>query len=192
MEGTMKLVMQGWVLLALAGCAMPGVGSGMNASMADSQASMDRSHEDFMAAQSAAQAAAIKPGDEALSCDQLQAEMMAITTDPRMQAATASMGASAQAQMDKAKAAQAAAVTTGLAGAAVGIAGSFIPGAGFFQQGAMMAQQAAMSSQMNEATKDRTKMMSDMSSMMPFMMRGQRVMDLATAKKCAFLKGPAQ
>jgi hypothetical protein len=184
----MKLGINAVLLLALAGCVTPGFGSGMNGS----QAGMEQSADDFMAAQAAAQAAAIKPGDEALSCDQLQVEMQAITTDPRMQAATASMGANAQAQMDKAKAAQAAAVTTGIAGAAVGIAGSFIPGAGFFTQGAMMAQQAAMSAQMNEANRDRTKMMNDMSGMMPFMMRGQRVMDLANAKKCAFLNGPPQ
>ncbi len=184
----MKLGMKGLLLLALAGCATPGFGSGMNGS----QAGMEQSADDFMAAQAAAQAAAIKPGDEALSCDQLQIEMQAITTDPRMQAATESMGASAQAQMDKAKAAQAGAVATGIAGAALGVAGSFIPGAGFFTQGAMMAQQAAMSSQMNEANRDRTKMMNDMSGMMPFMMRGQRVMDLATARNCAFLKGPPQ
>jgi len=186
----MKRVMIGCVLLTLAACATGGGPGGTDAAMADSQASMDQSVSNMMAAQSAAQAAAVRPGDEALTCDQLQAEMMAITTDPKMQAATASMGAGAQAQMDKAKAAQAGMVATGIAGTVAGVAGSFIPGASFFTQGAMMAQQAAMASQMKEADRDRTKMMNDMSTMMPMMMRGQRVMDLANAKKCAFLNGP--
>ena len=125
-----------------------------------------------------------------MSCDALQAEMAATMNDPKVQATMASMGASAQAQMDKAKAAQAGAVAGAATTTALGVASSFVPGLSWFSQGAMMAQQAQMQSQMNAANKDRGQMIADMNSIMPQLYRGQHLYDIAVKKNCAFTKQP--
>jgi len=56
----------------------------------------------------AAQASAARPGDEALSCEALQAEMVAIAQSPEMQAFAQTAGAQAQGQLEQINAAQAA------------------------------------------------------------------------------------
>jgi len=184
-EGTMKRLVVACAFAAVSGCATPGM---PGAGMSDSTAQMQMHQSNMMAAQAAAQDSAARPGDDAMSCDALQAEMAATMNDPKVQASMASMGASAQAQMDKAKAAQAGAVAGVATTAAVGIASSFIPGLSWFSQGAMMAQQAAMESQMNAANRDRAQMMVDMNSVMPQLYRGQHLYDTAVKKNCAFTK----
>jgi hypothetical protein len=193
-EGTMKRLMVACSVVALTGCVAPGmggmtdpVGMATNASMADSTAQMEAQASNMMAAQAAAEAAAARPGDEALSCEALQTEMQTTMNDPKVQASIASMGASAQTQMDKMKSAQAGALAGAATTSALGIAGSFIPGLSWLSQGAMMAQQASIAGQMNEANKTRAQMMGDITSVMPQLYRGQRVYDLATAKNCAFV-----
>jgi hypothetical protein len=189
----MKKLMVACAVATLSGCVMPGMpgmdptGGMDNAAMASE---MDAQQASMMAAQTQAQAAAARPGDEAMSCDALQAEMAATMDDPKVQASMASMGASAQAQMDKAKAAQAGAVAGAATTTALGVASSFVPGLSWFSQGAMMAQQAQMTSQMNAANKDRAQMIADMNSVMPQLYRGQHLYDIATRKNCAFTKQP--
>ena len=189
----MKKLMVVCAVATLSGCVMPGMpgmgpmGGMDNAAMASE---MDAQHASMMAAQTQAQATAARPGDEAMSCDALQAEMAATMDDPKVQASMASMGASAQAQMDKAKAAQAGAVAGAATTTALGVASSFVPGLSWFSQGAMMAQQAQMTSQMNAANKDRAQMIADMNSVMPQLYRGQHLYDIATRKNCSFTKQP--
>ena len=48
-----------------------------------------------------AQAQASRPGDEALSCEALEAEMIALTQDPALQARMVENGAWAQGQVDR-------------------------------------------------------------------------------------------
>ena len=190
----MKKLVVAWALVAVSGCVAPGIpgmgpmGGTDNAGMASD---MDAQYASMMAAQTQAQATAARPGDEAMSCDALQAEMAATMNDPKVQASMASMGASAQAQMDKAKAAQAGAVAGAATTTALGVASSFVPGLSWFSQGAMMAQQAQMQSQMNAANKDRGQMIADMNSVMPQLYRGQHLYDLAVKKNCSFTKQPA-
>jgi hypothetical protein len=192
----MKKLVVVCAVATLSGCVMPGMpgmdpmGGMTNAAMADSVSQAQTQQANMMAAQSAAQASAARPGDDAKSCDALQAEMAATMNDPQVQSAIASMGASAQAQQDRAKAAQAGAVAGAATSTALGIAGSFIPGLSWFSQGAMMAQQANAVSQMNAANRDRSKMMTDISSVMPQLYRGQHLYDLATRKNCSFTKQP--
>jgi hypothetical protein len=176
----MKKLLVACSVATLSGCVMPGM-PGMDPT--------DAQEASFMAAQASAQASAARPGDEAKSCDALQAEMAATLNDPKVQATIASMGASAQAQMDKAKAAQAGAIAGAATTTALGVASSFVPGLSWFSQGAMMAQQSAMASQMNAANRDRSQMMSDMNSVMPQLYRGQHLYDLAVKKNCSFTKG---
>lgn len=117
--------------------------------------------------------------------------MAATLNDPKVQDSIASMGASAQAQQDKVKAAQAGAIAGVATTTTLGIASSFIPGLSWFSQGAMMAQQAQMASQMNAANKDREQMMADMNSIMPQLYRGQHLYDIAVKKNCSFTKQPS-
>ena len=179
-------------MATLSGCVMPGM-PGMdptNAAMADSISQGESQQASLMAAQSAAQASAARPGDDAKSCDALQAEMAATMNDPKVQTAIASMGATAQAQQDRMKAAQAGAVAGAATSTAMGIAGSFIPGLNWFNQGAMMAQQANAASQINTANRERASMISDLNSVMPQLYRGQHLYDLAVKKNCSFTKQP--
>ena len=182
----MKLTMAVCAALVMSGCATGGM---MGDPMAGAAAEQQASANNMMAAQAAAQQAAIHPGDEAMSCDALQAEMTATMNDPAVKAATAQNGAMAQQQMDKMKAAQGSMVAGAVATSALGIAGSFVPGLSWFSQGAMMAQQANMAAQMKESNKGMAAMTANMTAIMPQMMRGQRIYELASAKKCAFLNG---
>lgn len=184
----MKKLIVACTIATLSACAASGMDpmGGMNSASMASQ--MEAQQASMMAAQAQAQASAARPGDEAMSCDALQAEMAATLNDPKVQASVASMGASAQAQMDKAKAAQAGAVAGAATTTALGVASSFVPGLSWFSQGAMMAQQAQMASQMNSANRDRAQMMAEMNSVMPQLYRGQHLYDLAVKKNCAFTK----
>ena len=192
----MKLVMAACAALAFAGCVAPGIpgmggmnpaGMAVNSAMANSNAQLQMQGANMMAAQASAQAAAVRPGDEALSCDALQTEMGVMFKDPGFQAAVSSMGASAQTQMDRAKAAQASAAGLGVTSAITGVASSMIPGMGWLAGAAMQAQMAAAAAQIPAADRARAQMMGDMTTMLPAMYRGQRIHELATAKKCAFL-----
>ncbi len=183
--------------LALSGCVMPGM-PGMNpmgamgdATMSNSMAQAESQQANLLAAQASAEAGAARPGDDAKSCDALQAEMGTTLNDPKVQSAIASMGASAQSQMDRAKGAQAAATAGVATSMAAGIAGSFIPGLNWFSQGAMMAQQSAAVSQMEAANRDRGQMITDLTSVLPQLYRGQHLYDISVRKNCAFTKQPA-
>lgn len=158
------------------------------------QADPDAMMAQMQASQSAAQAAAVRPGDDQLSCDQMQTEMTATMSDPAVQARIAQMGAWAQAQqaqMDQARAHSGSQVATNMA---MGVASSFVPWLGYAQ---MAAQQAQMHQQMQQARAQQaqaTEMMGGMETIMPQMMRGQRLYELAQGKQCAFLQrgAPAQ
>jgi hypothetical protein len=135
-----------------------------------------------------AQAQASRPGDEALSCEALEAEMIAVTQDPAFQARVAENGVWAQGQIDQ---------MNGLAGRAraqmgmsmiLGIASAFIPGGGY---GQMIAQRAIAAGQQAQTQQNMAQMMhmaEGMIPLMPQMFRGQRVYELAQAKQCAFVQ----
>lgn len=191
----MKRLMVACAALALCGCAMPGVpGLGMDPmgmAMANSQAQMQSQQANMLTAQAAAQTAANRPGDEAMSCDALQTELTTIMKDPAFQATVASMGASAQEQQARAKAAQSSAAALGATSVATGIASSMIPGMGWLGQAAMQAQMASVAAQIPAADRARGQMIGDMTTMMPTLYRGQRIHELATSKKCAFVNNEA-
>ena len=87
--------------------------------------------------------------------------------------------------------AQAGAVGTGIATGVASFAGSMVPGLGWLSGGFASAQMAQANAQMEQTNKDQAAMMSNMNDVMPQIMRGQRLNDLGTAKKCAFLNQPA-
>lgn len=150
---------------------------------------------DAMAAQmeqsmAEAQAAANRPGDDQLSCEQLELEMTATMQDPQVQAVMAENGAFAQDQMDQMNAARGRARAQMATGLFMGIASSFIPGLGYAQ---MAQQQVTAAQQRQQAQRNMAQMMEmsqRMQTIMPQMMRGQRVYELAQAKQCAFVQPP--
>lgn len=138
----------------------------------------------------AAEAQAARPGDEQLSCDQLQSEMVTTMQDPDVQTAIAANGADAQAQMERMNSARGQMQAQMGVSLFMGIAGSFIPGLGYAQ----MAQQQMMAAQQQRQARQNMAQMAAMGErmalVMPQMMRGQRVYELAQGQHCAFIEQP--
>lgn len=144
------------------------------------------------AAMADAQARALRPGDEELSCEALEAEMVAVTQDPAFQARIAENGVWAQGQVDQMNAMVGRARAQMGMSMILGLASSFIPGGGYAQ---MFAQRALAAGQQAQAEQHMAQMMGmaeAMMPMMPQMYRGQRVYELAQAKQCQFVEDMPQ
>jgi hypothetical protein len=139
-------------------------------------------------AQAAAQAQAQRPGDEELTCEQLETEMYTTMQDPQVQSVVAANGAEAQARMDEMNAAAGRQRAMMAANMFMGIASAFIPGLGYAQ----MAQQQAMAAQQQRQAQQHMSQMMEMGqrmqTIMPQMMRGQRIYELGQARQCAFVE----
>jgi hypothetical protein len=147
--------------------------------------------QDMGTAMAAAQASARQPGDENLTCDALQDQMIASVNTPAVKSIVAKQGAQAQAQMDKLNAARSNESKASVAAqVAQGFAASLVPGFGASQMAAAATQAQA---QMAQAAVNQQQMIANMQELMtimPQMMRGQRLYELASAKKCAWIFGP--
>lgn len=146
----------------------------------------DAALDGFEQSMAAAEAQAQRPGDEALTCEQLESEIATTMQDPAVQSAVAANGAAAQAQLDQMNSARGQMRAQLGMSLFMGIAGSFVPGMGYaqaIQQRAMAAQQQRQADQ-NMA--QMMQMTERMSGIMPQMMRGQRVYELGQARQCAF------
>lgn len=134
----------------------------------------------MMQAMERAQAAASKPGDDKLTCDQLEEQVIAVAQDPALREHIAAAGASAQkdqAAMDAAKGKVAVqAIRTAFMSI---VPGGAMPGMMSAQAGAQ-AQGAQAASRVQSRMADGPKMM----ALMPTLMRGQRVIELGAAKGC--------
>jgi hypothetical protein len=154
--------------------------------------------DQIAAAQAAAEANASRPGDENLSCEALQAEMVAIAQSPEMQAFAQSAGAQAQsqlAQINEAQAAQQAVAESRprlfrqmVQGAASGV----VPGLGQASAQAQQAQAIAQNAQVQEQTRQNQQAILALGGQVTTIagpaMRGQRVTELAQARDCAWMK----
>jgi hypothetical protein len=143
----------------------------------DEMAAFDRALDDAIAQAS-------RPGDERLSCDQLQAEIVATMQDPAVQTAVAENGAQAQQQLDLMNAAQGAMRAQIGVSLFMGLASAFIPGMGYLQP----LMEARQERQRQETMERAAQMLERMLPIMPQMMRGQRLYELAQAQQCAFLR----
>ncbi|MGE0595451.1 MAG: hypothetical protein AB7P07_03750 [Hyphomonadaceae bacterium] len=148
---------------------------------------------DAMAAQmdasmAAAQAQAIRPGDEALTCEQIQTEMAAAMQDPAVQTVIADMGAWGVERQAQADAARRGAGMQIAGGMAMGLASAFIPGAGFAAMAAQQAMMAGAQARASQNQADVAELGASMETIMPQMMRGQRLYELAQQQQCAFLE----
>lgn len=129
---------------------------------------------------------AARPGDELLTCDQLQAEMGATMNTSTVHESTAAIGATAQAERERAERMQAQAKANIATNMALGVASSVIPGAGYAQSAAMMAQARAQQKEGEAGQMAYAGMLGNMQDMMPAMMRGQHLVELGQAKNCPF------
>jgi hypothetical protein len=134
----------------------------------------------MMADMEKAQAAAIKPGDEKLSCDQLESELVAVTQDPEFQGFVQATGDEAekrQAEMKLPKS-QVAALTLRSALMAT------MPGAAFPGMAAAQADAMAKGAKSMSDMQSRMQRTQKLAALMPKLMRGQRVIELAAGKSC--------
>ncbi len=169
--------------------------SARRAARAESAANTARAndaHQQLGGAEAEAAASAARPGDDALSCEALKTEFLAISQDPQMGAFVQANGAQAQEkieQLNQAQEAQAAQPRQGVLRSIVqGAASAVVPGLG---QGAAMAQQTAQAAQAAQGQVQAQKNMQSMlgqtgqvSAMIGPLMRGQHLMGLAQARKC--------
>ena len=151
--------------------------------MPDSQ----QQYQSMMKAMQAAEAAASRPGDEKLDCDELQKEFTAATTDRALNAHVQTAGASAQADMAAIEAAQAKIPAQTAATAAAAL----VPGASAPVVAAQTADAEAQKAQAAGRMQSRVQQAQDLSALMPTIMRGERLLQLATGKKCDWAKDAA-
>lgn len=146
-------------------------------------------------AQAHGAANAVREGDEDFSCEALQSEMVAIAQSPEMQSLA---GFGQQAQADLSAVQQAAAEEAGrsrprlfrqmVQGAATGVVPGVGRGAAAAQQAAAAAQAAQMAQQTN-ANLERVASLGEQAAVMAGpAMRGQRVLELAQARNCAWVQ----
>lgn len=154
-------------------------------------------------AQAQGAASAVRAGDEDMSCEALQAEIVAIAQSPAMQNFAQGFGAQAQADLAKIEQAQAAAAEEqaraprrGVFRSMVqGAATAFTPGLGqaaaSAQQAAAIAQNAQLEAETNRNVEAILGQAGNVAAMAGPAMRGQRVFELAQARNCAWLQGGA-
>lgn len=133
----------------------------------------------------AAQAAARRPGDDKLGCDELQVQLTEVVNDPALKAKIESAGAAAQRQMEAVEKAQAVAAGS----TAVAAAASIAPGGQWAALGAAMAQAEAAKAGAAGKMQQNMALAQSATEMMPKLMRGQRLIELAKAKQCEWAAG---
>jgi hypothetical protein len=141
--------------------------------------------KEMMAVMEAAKAAASRPDDDALSCEQLQEQFMATAQDPAVQEKVQAMGAQAQKDMAAMEQAQAEIASQ----TATTVAGSLVPGASMGAMAATAANAEAAKARGTERMQSRMAQGAEMMAALPAMMRGQRLMELGVAKKCDWAEG---
>lgn len=148
-------------------------------------------YERMAAAMETAQAEAVRPGDEMLTCEQLESEAFSVAQDPAVQAMAVRSGAYSQAQIDEANRAASSARRQMGVSMFLGLASAFVPGAGMAASLGQRAQGAMMQRQAQQNLAQSMAMAEQMIPVMPQLMRGQRVYELAQGKQCAFIQQTA-
>ena len=146
----------------------------------------------FQTAMVAAQAAAVKPGDEALPCEALHKELVSTMTDPSIQSYAAKTNAAYAKQLEV----QQQKKTPMTPEAAAALAAALVPGAGMAGMPAMpqIAPGQAMTPQQMQqlvAAQQQASIayMNQLTPIMPALMRSQRVTMLAMTRNCTWATG---
>jgi hypothetical protein len=134
----------------------------------------------FQATMAKAQAAAMKPGDEALTCPAIRQQLVTVMDSPAVKAYAAKANATAAQQMTDSQKKSAAPMSPATAAA---LAQSLSP-----DMSAGMASLAGMptAAQMAQAQKLMLNQMKQMAPVLPALMRSQRLMMLSGMKQCGF------
>ena len=139
-------------------------------------------YEAMAKAMEKAQAEANQPGDERLGCDKLQEQLVAVAQDPAFLAHVKAAGIAAEQDMAQMQAAQG---EIAAKSAATAIA-SMVPGAAMGHMMASAAENQAKVAQGAARVQDRMAQGQQMMALMPKLMRGQRLLELAMVRKCAW------
>ena len=142
-------------------------------------------YEAMAKAMEKAQAEASKPGDEKLTCDQLQQQLVAISQDPAFLAYVQAAGIQAQKEMAQLQVPQ----SEIAAKTAATMAASMVPGAAMGQMMASQAENQVKAAQSAARVQSRMDQGQQMMAFMPVLMRGQRLVELATVRKCEWATG---
>ena len=146
----------------------------------------------MQAVQDAAQAQAVHPGDDQLTCDQLQQQMMAAVNDPTVQQGIQANGAIAQQQQAQLQQEMARQRQQAPANVVGNMVMSMVPGGGYAQMAAAQAQQQHAMAQAAQNQAQAAQMQQNMEASMPQMMRGQHLYELAQQKQCAWAQQQQQ
>jgi hypothetical protein len=136
--------------------------------------------EKMQAAFEKAQADANRPGDEKLDCDALKQEMIENASRPEVQAYVEKSGAWAQKEKEAMKPTKGRVAVQ----AAFSMFSSLAPGGDWAAVMAAKAQAPMQQAQTAQRLQEHTQMMNEMIPIMPYMMRGQRVTELAKGRGC--------
>ena len=156
----------------------------------------DQQLQKMQLAMADAQAKASRPGDTKMSCDEMLQELEGQMRQPAVREAAAANGAIAKEKLDaldKATSDAKAQVATQMASNLfMGMASAFMPGMGMIsgraQQAQMQAKAAQDQAKAEQNVQDMSKMADNMIAILPQMMRGNRMMELAQAKNCEWMK----
>jgi hypothetical protein len=151
---------------------------------------MMQSANEMAATMESAQKASIHTGDDLMTCNAIQHELVSVAQDPALQQTLTRMGERGKAQQEKLAAAQ----SENARGASAaqmfsGFAAALVPGAG---RATMAAEAAQAQTQAAEAAQNQAALMTQMQAMVPLMpklMRGQRLYELAVKRNCDWLTG---
>ena len=142
-------------------------------------------YEAMAKAMEKAQAEASKPGDEKLTCDQLQQQLVAIAQDPAYLAYVQAAGVQAQKDLAQMQVPE----SEIAAKTAATMAASMVPGAAMGQVMASAAENQAKMAQSTARVQSRTDQGQQMMAFMPMLMRGQRLVELAAVRQCEWVTG---
>ena len=161
--------------------------TGCAPSFAQAPPGVPQDYQAMMQAVERAQAEANQPGDAQLTCTQLQEQLVAIAQDPAFLSYVKSAGAAAEKDMAQMQAAE----SEIAAKSAATFIASTVPGAAMGHMTASAAENQAKIAQGAARMQSRIADAQQMMAFMPKMMRGQRLVELATARECEWAAGAA-
>jgi hypothetical protein len=141
--------------------------------------------ESIMKSMQKAQAEASQPGDEQLTCPQLQEQLVVIAQDPAFVAHVKAAGIAAEQDIAQMQVSQGEIA----AKSAATIMASTVPGAAMGHMTASAAENQAKVAQGAARMQSRMAQGMQMVALMPKLMRGQRLIELATARHCEWTTG---
>jgi hypothetical protein len=142
-------------------------------------------YQAMMKAMEKAQAESNRPGDEKLTCDELQQQLVAIAQDPAFVAHVQAAGAEAVKDMAQMQASQ----NEIAAKTAATVIASMVPGAAMGQMVASAAENQVKAAQSAARVQSRMAEGQQMMAFMPQLLRGQRLVELAMVRQCEWATG---